>query len=71
MPYKYVVDVDSKPFADAPGPIFQALNRLTWAGRKTVDDGTFKPFNELLTLGYFEQQKIGVRRWTPQSQLRS
>ncbi len=62
MPYKYVVDVDSKPFAEAPMPIINALHRLTWAGQKTVNNGTFQPFNELLTLGYFEQQKIGVGR---------
>lgn len=62
MPYKYVVDVNSKPFAEAPTPVLNALHRLTWAGQKTVNDGTFLPFNELLTLGYFEQQKIGVSK---------
>lgn len=60
MPYKYVVDVNSKPFAAAPKPILDALHRLTWAGQKSVSDGTFLPFNEMLTLGYFEGQKIGV-----------
>lgn len=60
MPYKYVVDVNSKPFCEAPQPIISALHRLSWAGQTTVTDGTFKPFNELLTLGYFEEQKIGV-----------
>lgn len=61
MPYKFVVPQDSKAFKDAPGVIMNGLNRMTWAGRTTVTDGSFKDFNELLALGYFEKQKIGVR----------
>ena len=57
----YVVPQDSKPFRDAPDVIMKGLNRMTWAGRRTVTDGSFKDFNELLALGYFEKQKIGVR----------
>ena len=60
MPYKYVVDVDSKGFNEAPDPILRALHRLTWAGEQAVTDGTFRKFNELLTVGYFEDQKMGV-----------
>ena len=60
MPYKFVVPQDSKAFQDAPGVIMNGLNRMTWAGRKAVTDGSFKDFNELLALGYFEKQKIGV-----------
>ena len=60
MPYKYVVDVDSKSFAAAPRTILGALHRLTWAGEETVTDGDFQKFNELLTLGYFAEQKIDV-----------
>lgn len=60
MPYKFVVTVDSKPFKGAPQVIMDGLNRLTWAGKHTVGDATFLQFNELLALGYFEEQSIGV-----------
>ncbi len=60
MPYKYVVDVDSKSFSEAPPVILNALNRLTWAGQQSNGVGQFQNYNELLTLGYFEEQKIGV-----------
>ena len=61
MPYKFVVSVDSKPFKGAPQVIMNGLNRLIWAGKHTVGDMTFLQFNELLALGYFEEQSIGVR----------
>jgi hypothetical protein len=60
MPYKYVIDVDSKSFTDAPKAIHHARARLNWAGAYVVKDGSFRKFNELLTLGYFEKQKINV-----------
>ena len=60
MPYNYVVAVDSKPFKGAPQVIMDSLNRLTWAGKHTVGEATYLPFNELLALGYFEEQAIGV-----------
>ena len=60
MPYKYVVSVDSKSFSEAPKPVMNALNRLTWAARRCVSDGSFVDFNEELVLGYFEKQAIGV-----------
>lgn len=62
MPYKYVVAVDSKGFREAPKEILRALHRLTWAGEQSVTDGSFNKFNELLTVGYFEEQKMGVSR---------
>ncbi|KAH0544635.1 hypothetical protein FGG08_001285 [Glutinoglossum americanum] len=58
MPYKYVIDVDSKSFAEAPMTMHHARARLNWAGEYVVKDGSFRMFNELLTLGYFEKQKI-------------
>lgn len=62
MPYKYVVSVDSKSFADAPPMIVRALGRLTWATRDSMENQEdFQPPNELLTLGYFEDMSIGVR----------
>ena len=52
--------MDSRPFSEAPPAIIDALNRVTWAGRDAVKDGSFKAFNELLSLGYMEKQAIGV-----------
>lgn len=62
MPYKYVVAVESKSFGDAPAGIIDALQRLTWAGKRTVQDGAFEEFNELLAVGYFQNGKMGVSR---------
>ncbi|MCJ1389057.1 hypothetical protein MMC18_001911 [Xylographa bjoerkii] len=59
MPYKYVVAVDSKGFSEAPPPIIHALKGLEWAAHKSVQDKTFKAFNELLAVGYFEDGKMG------------
>ena len=60
MPYKYVVSVKSRSFKDAPPIIMNVVNRLIWAGKRIVTDGTWKQFNELLCLGYMEQQAISV-----------
>lgn len=62
MPYKYIVSVDSKSFSEAPQVIMDGLARLTWVGRKTAEGvgATYKDCNELLALGYFEQQSIKV-----------
>lgn len=62
MPYKYVVSVDSKGFDEAPNDMLQALGRLSWATEKAVvsSGDEYLPPNELLTLGYFEEMKIGV-----------
>ncbi|KAI9802588.1 MAG: hypothetical protein M1833_001662 [Piccolia ochrophora] len=59
MPYKYVVAVDSQGFDQAPKQIIKALHRLTWAGKEAVKEEDFRNFNELLTIGYFDEQKIG------------
>ncbi|KAH6697235.1 hypothetical protein F5X68DRAFT_226622 [Plectosphaerella plurivora] len=67
-PYKFVVNVLSKSFSDAPDFILRALMRMSWAGHKAVwsnrgyqsppasDDELdgLTPFNELLSLGYME-----------------
>jgi hypothetical protein len=62
MPYKYVVSVDSKGFDEAPEVMLRALGRLSWATENAVISAGDKylPPNELLTLGYFEDMKIGV-----------
>lgn len=53
----------SKGFDEAPAAIIKALKRLTWAGQQAVTDNfdPFQPFNELLSIGYFEGTAIGVR----------
>ncbi|KAH8816837.1 hypothetical protein F5884DRAFT_236441 [Xylogone sp. PMI_703] len=60
-PYKYGVSVLSKGFNEAPAVIIKALKRLTWAGQQAVTDNfdSFHPFNELLSIGYFEGTSIG------------
>lgn len=74
MPYKFVVSVNSKGFSEAPKVIMDGLTRLTWAGQQTVhvlnklnrindqdsEDENYLNCNELLALGYFENQSIGV-----------
>lgn len=62
MPYKYIVSVDSKGFDEASDEMLRALGRLTWATERAVSDSgdRFLPPNELLTLGYFDEMKIGV-----------
>lgn len=60
LPYKFVAAMDSKGFSEAPPAILDALNHLTWAGQDAVRDGSYRPFNELLCLGYMENQSISV-----------
>ncbi|KAM0282259.1 hypothetical protein ACHAQH_003123 [Verticillium albo-atrum] len=74
-PYKFVVAVNSTSFKDAPPYVMQALMRMQWAGRKSVQasndafeeelatrshlmDREFVDFNELLTIGYMEDDAI-------------
>ncbi|KAF6226736.1 hypothetical protein HO173_012339 [Letharia columbiana] len=59
LPYNYVVAVDSRGFSEAPPAIMDAVNHLTWAGKDAIKDGSYRPFNELLCLGYMEKQSIG------------
>ncbi|RFU26389.1 hypothetical protein B7463_g9945, partial [Scytalidium lignicola] len=60
-PYKYGVSVLSRGFNEAPTVIIKALKRLTWAGEQAVTENfdSFHPFNELLSIGYFEGTAIG------------
>ncbi|KFY32355.1 hypothetical protein V493_00282 [Pseudogymnoascus sp. VKM F-4281 (FW-2241)] len=60
-PYKFVVAQSSRGFSEAPIVIIKALKRLTWAGEQTLTDAgeSFQPFNELLSVGYFEDGSIG------------
>ncbi|KAL7269960.1 hypothetical protein RUND412_007342 [Rhizina undulata] len=55
-PYKFVVDVDSMPFDQSPEVVNKALELI----HKRV--GLIYPdaeFNEILSVGYFEEQKMG------------
>lgn len=60
-PYKFVVAQSTRGFNEAPAVIMKALKRLTWAGEQTLMDvgEPFQPFNELLSIGYFEDSHIG------------
>lgn len=60
-PYKFVVAQSSRGFNEAPTVIVKALKRLTWAGEQTLTDvgEPFHPFNELLSIGYFQDCTIG------------
>ncbi|OBT57358.1 hypothetical protein VE04_02764 [Pseudogymnoascus sp. 24MN13] len=60
-PYKFVVAQSSRGFSEAPIVIVKALKRLTWAGEQTLTDvgEPFHPFNELLSIGYFQDCSIG------------
>ncbi|KAK1710416.1 hypothetical protein BDP67DRAFT_595609 [Colletotrichum lupini] len=62
-PYKFVVAVDSKPFSAAPEAFIGALKRMEWAGEVSIEMTNevlgFTNFNELLSIGYMEKDKIG------------
>lgn len=63
-PYKFVVSQLSKPFVEAPEVIVKALKKMTWAGEagQSLTKGGelgFQHFNELLSIGYYEDTKIG------------
>ncbi|KAH7366647.1 hypothetical protein BKA66DRAFT_536220 [Pyrenochaeta sp. MPI-SDFR-AT-0127] len=70
MPYKFIAATASHSFEGAARPITATRSRLNWAaqlllaqasGRRAEEMGAQwkeKDFNEVLALGYFEQQKI-------------
>lgn len=60
-PYKFVVAQSSQPFTDAPRVIVKALKKMAWAGQSSVAEQgpAFQDFNELLSIGYLENTKIG------------
>lgn len=67
--YKYGVKQLSTSFEQAPDVILKTVKRLTWAGRLTVSNnlesfGSFEPFNECLSIGYFEGSRINVSTLT-------
>lgn len=77
-PYKFAVTVQSKAFDEAPPSILKAVHRMIWAGRTAartatawiLQRGEQDPvpagdvvFNELLSLGYMEDDRISVSPW--------
>ncbi|KAF2728760.1 hypothetical protein EJ04DRAFT_88042 [Polyplosphaeria fusca] len=57
MPYKFIAATASSPFDNAARAITATRSRLNWASRFMLQD-KHHDFNEVLALGYFEQQKI-------------
>ena len=45
--------------------ILKAVKRLTWAGQNAVGDHSqpFVDFNEMLSVGYFEDMHMGVSKF--------
>jgi len=56
MPYKFVASAESLSFEGSPWPLTETRSRLTWAARRLI--GPDVSFNELLTIGYFQQQNM-------------
>jgi hypothetical protein len=71
MPYKFIAAAETSPFEDATSAIVNGRSRLNWATKlvlaqyqgQTMEDISkeWKPkeFNEVLALGYLEDQGIG------------
>ncbi|KAF2807172.1 uncharacterized protein BDZ99DRAFT_365145, partial [Mytilinidion resinicola] len=57
MPYKFIAGPQSHPFEHAARAIKTTRSRLNWAGRLVAPDMPHA-FNEVLALGYFEDQTI-------------
>ncbi|KAL7267215.1 hypothetical protein RUND412_010205 [Rhizina undulata] len=55
-PYKFVVDVDSMPFDQSPEVVNKALELIHKRVALIYPDAEF---NEILRVGYFEEQKMG------------
>ncbi|KAF1960881.1 hypothetical protein CC80DRAFT_489116 [Byssothecium circinans] len=70
MPYKFIAATASAPFTGSARPITSSRSRLNWAAKYILTQETGrtmeaisaewkeKEFNEVLALGYFENQKI-------------
>lgn len=58
--YKYCAAAGSTPFKDAPRVITSAIGRLDWAARVASKGADFDGHNEILVVGYFAEQGMGV-----------
>lgn len=69
MSYKYAAAVATNPMSGAPESVRHAMGRLTWAKNLVEDHDQRTPTaNEILTLGYMEDQSIGVSRPIPKDE---
>ncbi|KAL8631966.1 hypothetical protein Q9189_002342 [Teloschistes chrysophthalmus] len=61
LPYKFSADVPSFAFSQAPPMVKNALHKMIWAGEiaGASEDRPFQRLNEVLILGYFQDQAIG------------
>ncbi|KAL8687539.1 MAG: hypothetical protein Q9218_006321 [Villophora microphyllina] len=59
LPYEFSADVPSVAFRDAPGIVMNALHKMIWAGGIASEGAPLEHLNEVLILGYFEDQAIG------------
>ncbi|KAL9586889.1 MAG: hypothetical protein Q9212_000633 [Teloschistes hypoglaucus] len=69
LPYKFSADVPSFAFSQAPSMVKNALHKMIWAGGIAAEDIASRDikskdepplrFNEVLILGYFQDQAIG------------
>lgn len=58
--YKYCAEVKSTSFKEAPRVITAAIGRLDWAARVVAKGSNFDGHNEVLLIGYFAEQGMGV-----------
>jgi hypothetical protein len=58
--YKYCATVKSTPFKDAPRVVTAAIGRLDWAAKVAIKGAQFDGHNEVLLIGYFAEQGMGV-----------
>ncbi|QDS71316.1 hypothetical protein FKW77_001848 [Venturia effusa] len=58
MPYKFVADVASESFDNAPKAVHDARARMNWAVRQILGEDNHADFNECMVLGYFEDNTM-------------
>ena len=63
-PYKFIVDVSSVPFDKSP-PVVQRALEILHERVQLVQPET--QFNEILSVGYFEDQKMDVSNFHPRN----
>ncbi|KAH7112820.1 hypothetical protein B0J11DRAFT_393581, partial [Dendryphion nanum] len=57
MPYKFIAATASESFDGAASAITKTRTRLNWASKMMAQDA-HQEFNEVLALGYFEEQRM-------------
>ncbi|KAI4243266.1 MAG: hypothetical protein LQ352_007068 [Teloschistes flavicans] len=59
LPYRFSADVPSMAFSQAPPIVMNALHKMIWAGEIASEGAPLDHLNEVLILGYFQDQAIG------------